>query len=68
MEKPEVKEQLGVGTRSWTSCNMVVHTFMLGDWVTNLSTKVEGLVKKGLKVLIYSGEKDWVCNWRGGEA
>lgn len=21
-----------------------------------------------MQVLVYSGDKDWICNWRGGEA
>ena len=21
-----------------------------------------------IEVLVYSGDKDWICNWRGGEA
>ena len=21
----------------------------------------------GIDVLVYSGDKDWICNWRGGE-
>jgi len=68
MAKQEVKDELGVGDRTWSSCNMLVHTFMLGDWTTNLASSVENLLKNNLKVLVYSGEKDWVCNWRGGEA
>lgn len=26
------------------------------------------LVEEGVKGLVYSGDKDFVCNWRGGEA
>jgi carboxypeptidase C (cathepsin A) len=68
MARKDVREELGVGDRSWSSCNMLVHTIMLGDWTTNLANKVEDLINAGVKVLVYSGEKDWVCNWRGGEA
>jgi cathepsin A (carboxypeptidase C) len=41
---------------------------MLGDWLTNLATKIQAVLETGLKVLVYSGDKDFVCNWRGGEA
>ena len=68
LQREDVREELGVGKRNWTSCNMIVHTFMLGDWVTNLQSSVTNLLAKGVKVLVYSGDKDWVCNWRGGEA
>jgi cathepsin A (carboxypeptidase C) len=66
--REDVREELGVKNRSWSSCNMVVHTFMLGDWVTNLQDKVTNLLSKGVKVLVYSGDKDFICNWKGGEA
>ena len=46
----------------------MVHTFMLGDWVVSLSEKVSVVLESGVKVLVYSGDKDFVCNWRGGEA
>ena len=41
---------------------------MLGDWLTNLATKIQAVLETGLKVLVYSGDKDFVCNWRGGQA
>lgn len=41
---------------------------MLGDWLTNLSKQVSYLIDQGLKVLVYSGDLDFICNWRGGEA
>ena len=68
IEREDVRKELGVGNRKWTSCNMIVHTFMLGDWITNLQSNVANLLANDVKVLVYSGDKDWICNWRGGEA
>ncbi len=47
---------------------MVVHTNLLGDWITNLGSDVVELLQNDVNVLVYSGEKDFVCNWKGGEA
>jgi len=68
LAREDVQKELGVTERSWTSCDMIVHTFMLGDWIVDLSNEVLNVMKKGVKVLVYSGDKDFVCNWRGGEA
>lgn len=42
--------------------------FLLGDWLINLATKVADVANKGYLTLVYSGDKDFICNWRGGEA
>jgi cathepsin A (carboxypeptidase C) len=36
--------------------------------LNNLAFKVSAVIESGLNVLVYSGDKDWICNWRGGEA
>lgn len=65
-----VQSVLGVSGRKWTSCDQVVHTYLLGDWMTNLGPKVSAILDdtRDVEVLVYSGDKDFICNWRGGEA
>lgn len=41
---------------------------LLGDWMTNLALKVSSILENGVDILVYSGDKDFICNWRGGEA
>ena len=68
LNRADVIESLGVQGRAWETCNMAVHTALLGDWVTDLSKEVTYLLENKVNVLVYSGDKDFICNWRGGEA
>ncbi len=69
LNRADVQETLGVTGRKWVECDTMVHTYLLGDWMTNLMPQVgEMLDKTDIEVLVYSGDKDWICNWRGGEA
>jgi cathepsin A (carboxypeptidase C) len=63
----DIKEILGVKGRSWTECNTAVHTALLGDWMLDLSPQVTDILEAGVDTLVYSGDKDFICNWRGGE-
>eukprot|EP01119_Soliformovum_irregulare_P019398 TRINITY_DN612_c0_g1_i1.p1 TRINITY_DN612_c0_g1~~TRINITY_DN612_c0_g1_i1.p1 ORF type:complete len:443 (-),score=117.82 TRINITY_DN612_c0_g1_i1:41-1369(-) len=65
---PEVQKQLGVTGHSWSTCNMAVHSMLLGDWVTNMEAHIPNILKSNTSVLVYSGELDYICNWKGGEA
>lgn len=38
------------------------------DHEIDLSTKVPEILAKGIEVLIYSGDQDFICNWMGGHA
>jgi len=68
LAQPSVQKALGVSSESsWTECNQIVHTLMLGDWVTNLEILVPSLLQE-YTVLVYSGELDYICNWMGGDA
>jgi len=69
LAREDIKKILGVEGRGWTECAMGVHTALLGDWMLNLAPKVSDILNDGsLDVLVYSGDKDFICNWRGGEA
>ena len=60
---------LGTTGRKWVECDQLVHTALLGDWMTNLMPQVGSILDDhDVQVLVYSGDKDWICNWRGGEA
>ena len=64
-----VQDVIGVSGRKWEECDMLVHTFLLGDWMTNLMPQIGYMLDNSdLEVLVYSGDKDFICNWRGGEA
>lgn len=69
MNDATVQETLGVSGRKWVECDKLVHSFLLGDWMTNLMPQVGSILDNSdVDVLVYSGDKDWICNWRGGEA
>lgn len=69
MNDATVQKVLGVTGRKWVECDKLVHTFLLGDWMTNLMPQIGSLLDNtDVEVLVYSGDKDWICNWRGGEA
>jgi len=63
-----IKKVLGVSGRKWAECTNTVHFALIKDLIIDLSPKVADLLHEGLDVLVYSGDKDFICNWRGGEA
>lgn len=60
-----VRESLGVGDIDFVSCSPTVYQAMLVDWMRNLEAGIPALLEDGIKVLIYAGEYDLICNWLG---
>lgn len=60
-----VRKSLGVGDIEFVSCSPTVYQAMLTDWMRNLEVGIPALLEDGVKVLIYAGEYDLICNWLG---
>ena len=60
-----VRQSLGVGDIEFVSCSPTVYQAMLLDWMRNLEVGIPELLENDIKVLIYAGEYDLICNWLG---
>ncbi|XP_008805718.1 serine carboxypeptidase-like [Phoenix dactylifera] len=60
-----VRESLGVGDIEFVSCSPTVYQAMLMDWMRNLEVGIPALLEDGIKLLVYAGEYDLICNWLG---
>ncbi|KAL9994748.1 putative carboxypeptidase C [Helianthus debilis subsp. tardiflorus] len=65
LSKKSVKEALGVGDMDFVSCSPVVYQAMIMDWMRNLEAGIPHLLEDGIKLLVYAGEYDLICNWLG---
>ncbi|KAL6521318.1 hypothetical protein OROGR_017887 [Orobanche gracilis] len=61
-----VKEALGVGENmEFVSCSDAVYDAMMGDCMLNFAVDIPELLEDGIKLLVYAGEYDLICNWLG---
>ncbi|KAF9583969.1 hypothetical protein BGW38_007971 [Lunasporangiospora selenospora] len=70
LNRPEIMEELGAEVDNYKSCNMQVNfNFMLqGDWMKPFHRMVPPLLDDGVRILLYSGDADFICNWMGNKA
>eukprot|EP00759_Apiculatamorpha_spiralis_P037250 PhF_6_TR37177/c0_g1_i1/m.54762 len=62
-----VQQALGAqGT--WQSCNFDVNSMFSKDWMVNYQTQLPDLLNSNIRVLIYAGDVDFICNWLGNKA
>jgi len=71
LARDDVKETLGVDKkRRWSDCNRgVALSFELaGDWMHHFQQMLPDQLASGIRVLIYAGDQDFICNWLGNHA
>ena len=69
LAREDVRKALGVSPKSkWQSCNMKVHEELMSDWFTDMETVIPPMLEAGVRVLVYSGQEGFICNWFGGRA
>jgi len=55
--------------KKWESCNTAVDLAMAPtDWMKNYQGVIPPMIEGGIKVLIYAGDVDFICNWMGNKA
>ncbi|KAL0369612.1 UNVERIFIED_CONTAM: Serine carboxypeptidase 3 [Sesamum angustifolium] len=65
LNQKSVREALGVGNIDFVSCSSTVYEAMVTDWMRNLEVGIPALLEDGIKLLVYAGEYDLICNWLG---
>jgi len=66
LNQPEVQKSIGASGK-WSSCNFLVNAFFRGDFMVSYHKLIPPLLKDGIKVLIYAGDADFICNWLGNK-
>ncbi|KAH9821652.1 putative carboxypeptidase C [Melampsora americana] len=70
MNQPDVRDELGVpASLKFESCNYDVNRAfqMSGDNMHNSAQLLPELLDNGIRLLIYAGEDDFMCNYLGNE-
>jgi cathepsin A (carboxypeptidase C) len=68
MNRNDIKKVLSVPLeRKWDDCNNAIQLALFDDDKIDYMPEIKDLLNANYKVLIYSGDQDFICNWRGGE-
>ncbi|KAI0236826.1 hypothetical protein L0F63_001507 [Massospora cicadina] len=70
LNQASVKKELGARSSNFESCNIKVNLGFAraGDWMKPYVRDVPVLLEGGIRVLIYAGDADFICNWMGNKA
>ena len=64
LNRADVQKALGVN-KKWEMCDEGVHSNLMGDWMHDFEPVIPAMLEAGIRVMIYAGEKDFICNALG---
>jgi len=67
LNSERVKNVLGV-QKTWRTCNFGVNEQFHVDWMHSQAYHIPPMLENGMRVLIYAGDVDFICNWMGNKA
>ncbi|KAK9765664.1 hypothetical protein K7432_005832 [Basidiobolus ranarum] len=70
LNRPEIMSELGAEVKGFKSCDTSVYFgfLMAGDWMKPYHLNIPELLEDGIRVLVYAGDADFICNWYGNKA
>jgi carboxypeptidase C (cathepsin A) len=68
MARSDFRASVGVSQDDhWSECDDTVYSKLSSsDWWVNSELVIPEMLNSGIRVLVYSGKEDWICNWYGG--
>ena len=64
-----VRAELGIPSHvTWEDCNKEVTFGMIGDELRHYQQDIPQQLAAGIRVQIYAGDQDYICNWLGNKA
>lgn len=67
LNDPKVQKALGVDAK-WQDCNQLVNKGFMGDFMKNFHQQIPDLLHDNIRVVVYAGDVDYICNWLGNKA
>jgi len=70
LNAPSTRAALHVSDKvdEWVSCNTAVNVMFANDWMRDFQQVLVPMLESGIRVLIYAGDVDFICNWMGNKA
>lgn len=67
LNRADVQKALNVGKKRWVMCDNSVYSHLSSDINIDSRKELAELIAAGLKTLVFAGDKDIICNWKGNE-
>ena len=67
MNRADVQAALGVDSQTWQACDLLVNSMFVQDWFKDFNWTIPQLLENKVRVLVYAGDMDFICNWIGNK-